>query len=220
MTLTEKEIERLDRLSLRYPKRYFDKFRVQRQFFAANLDDQFFKDWFNILTKQGQDLKTNFSKNSESCTWLLLLHPDCPDWLREQYKNFPKVEGRRAALLGGDESYQFKNVDLILKDRSKTIKEGFFHRLTHILVSNNQVDSEIVIKALQYVKNSDDRFLNLNRRHWQIHPIVSFYNDFKVAIEEGVAGLVNPNSKIRSKSEFLYKQPQEIQQKIQLILKG
>lgn len=219
MNLSSAELERLERISQRYPKRYFDSFRVQRQFFAAKLDDGFFQTWFSNLTNQGTDLKTNFSRNSASCTWLLLLHQDCPDWLRDLYKNFPKVEGRRAALLGGSGAYQLTNIDLVLTDRSRTIKEEFFYRLDQMIVRSNDVGSSVVLKALEFVKNSNSRHLNLRRRLWRTNPIVSFFKEFQTASNEGVAGLVNPNSKIRSKSEYLFKQPPEIQEKIRLILK-
>lgn len=220
MKLPQEEIERLDRIAQRFPKRYFDMFRVQRQFFAASLDDSFFRFWFDSLTFHGQDLRKNFSNSSASCTWLLLLHSDCPDWLRDHYKNFAFVDGRRAAYLGGSESYQFLNIDGILSDRSKTIKEEFFYKLNQALIKNNDLDPNVVVKALKFVKNSSSRHLNFRRKSWQPNPIIIFYKEFETALDEGVGGLVSPDSKIRSKSEFLFKQPPEILEKIRLIIKG
>lgn len=168
-----------------YKIRYFDKFGIQRNYFAADLDESFFREWYDKLAV---DPEENWHQSAATSIHLLVRHKDAPDWLRDIYANHSRYDRRQIAFLEGSPTYKYKNLERILSDRSTVVHELFFHSVMTDLQRGFSVQPEHLSKLLFMPPLT----------------VPSLRTSFRQAIQEEYAALVHPDSTIRTLGKIFY----------------
>jgi len=168
----------------KYKIKYFERFGIQRQIFAAKLDEAFFKEWHDKLSINPEG---NWHQTASTCIRLLVEHPDAPEWLRDIYAVHPRYDRRHTAFLSRSGNYKYKNIDRILADRSNTIKTFFFHSVLYDLKNGIEVQPEHLSKTLESPSS-----------------IPSLKVLLKQTISEEVGALIHPDPTVRTLAKIFY----------------
>jgi len=182
--------------------RYFNRFTSQNQITKATLSEDFFDEWFSKLMSTPLNLRYNIFVMHSSCIYHLLTHKDCPLRYRILYASAPTWQARYAALLFGPSKYRFS--EMSLDDKSKTIRDNF---ILNLLIDLDKVSSppkEILNPLFKYLKpkiltfkESKKNIDDLSRNEKML------ISALRIASNDGVCGLVHPESLIRGISHWI-----------------